>query len=395
MSLAASPQKESVATPEIPETGGLTLRLFDGIHVGAERALAEGETVVIGCGDDCDVILSDAGVAVHHCYLGVRDGVMSLRAMDAPARVDGEVLRPGDPRVLEPFAMVNLGSASFAAGPRWSEQWRNVARGGVPQQSGSGQRSTSLRWAMWLLGLGLLAIVAGWYWSSRTPHSMTSAEEQTRAAGIIQSLKLKGVDVEPLDKDGHLQVSGIVAKPEDVAALRSALSSEGLDDIKFAVRDGPSIAADLQQQLQMADPPVKASTRWLGARTILVSGHFGDGKALDLAFGSRSMQDLNAQYHLRVARQNLDRLQPGFQTPPQGKEIATIVEDDPPYLVTTDQSRYYVGSTLPQGGIFAGLDGGQLLVRDQSGSIRRFDLSKVAPGASIVDDQAEVQDERQ
>lgn len=393
MGSTASQHKESVATPETPETGGLTLRLFDGIHVGAERALAEGETVVIGCGDDCDVILSDAGVAVHHCYLGVRDGVMSLRAMDAPARVDGEVLRPGDPRVLEPFAMVNLGSASFAAGPRWSEQWRNVARPGTSSDEAA-QRNTSLRWAAWLLGLGLLAIVAGWYWNSRPPHSMSSTEEQTRVAGLIKSLKLNGVGVEVLDKDGHLQVSGIVAKPEDVTALRSTLSSGGFDDVKFAVRDGPSIAADLQQQLQMSDPPVKASTRWLGARTILVSGHFGDGKALDLALGSKSMQDLNSQYHLRVARQNLDRLQPGFQTPPQGKEIATVVEDDPPYLVTTDQSRYYVGSTLPQGGIFAGLDGGQLLVRDQSGNIRRFDLSKIAPGASIVDDQTEVQDEQ-
>lgn len=398
MSNVAPQRKEPGSASGKPETGGLTLRLFDGMHVGAERALAEGETVVIGCGDDCDVILSDAGVAVHHCYLSVHDGVMSLRAMDAPAKVDGAVLRPGDPHVLEPFAMVSLGSAAFAAGPRWSEQWRDMARTG--SASGGGelvQRNASLRWAAWLLGLGVLAILVGWYWSERPAQAMTSAQTQTRLAQIVHDLKLDGITVKPADKQGHLMVTGVVAKPESVAALRAALAKDGLDGVRLAVRDGPSIAADMQELLRNANPPVDATTRWLGGHhnTIRVAGHFGDGSALKHAMASTSIQALNQDYNLSVSQQNLDNLQPDFGAVPDGKQIVTVIEGgDAPYLISADHSRYYVGGTLPGGGVFEGLDGGQLLVRDQSGSIRRFDLSKVAPGASIVDNQVEVQDER-
>lgn len=397
MSSSASQRRKPGTAPDKPETGGLTLRLFDGMHVGAERALADGETVVIGCGDDCDVILSDAGVAVHHCYLGVRDGVMSLRAMDAPAKVDGETLRPGDPHVLAPFAMVSLGNASFAAGPRWSEQWRDMARIGSSAGGAVVQRSASLRWAAWLLGLGVLAILVGWYWSERPAQTMTPAETRVQLTKIVHDLKLDGVSIGRVDKRGSLLVTGVVGKPESVAALRAALVKDGLDGVRLAVRDGPSIAADMQELLRNADPPVAATTRWLGGthNTILVSGHFGDGGALKHAMASNSIQALNQDYNLSVSQQNLDNLQPDFGTVPDGKQIVTVVEGgDAPYLITTDHSRYYVGGTLPGGGVFEGLDGGQLLVRDQSGGTRRFDLSKVAPGASIVDNQVEVQDER-
>lgn len=398
MSSSASQRKDPGSASDKPEAAGLTLRLFDGMHVGAERALAEGETVVIGCGDDCDVILSDAGVAVHHCYLSVRDGAMSLRAMDAPAKVDGETLRPGDPHVLAPFAMVSLGSASFAAGPRWSEQWRDMARTGATVSGGdANQRSASLRWAAWLLGLGVLAILVGWYWSERPARAMTSAEAQTRLVQVVHSLKLDGIHISQPDKNGQMQVTGVVAKPETVAALRTALAKEGLVNVRLAVRDGPSIAADMQELLRNADPPVDATTRWQGGdrNTILVSGHFGDGSALKHAMASDSIQGLNKNYDLSISTQNFDNLNPNFGSAPPAKQIVTVIEGgDSPYLITADHSRYYVGGTLPGGGVFEGLDGGQLLVRDQSGDIRRFDLSKVAPGASIVDNQAEVQHER-
>lgn len=373
---------------EKPEAAGLTLRLFDGMHVGAERALAEGETVVIGCGDDCDVILSDAGVAVHHCYLSVRDGVMSLRAMDAPAKVDGESLRPGDPHVLAPFAMVSLGSASFAAGPRWSGQWRDMARTGSASGGDANPRSASLRWAAWLLGLGVLAILVGWYWSERPAQAMTGAEVHTRLAQVVHDLRLNGIRISQPDKNGRLQVTGVVEKPETVTALRAALATDGLDNVQLAVRDGPSIASDMQELLRNANPPVDATTRWLGGghNTILVSGHFGNGSALKHAMASDSVQGLNQDYNLSISQQNLDNLHPDFSSAPPDKQIVTVIEGgDLPYLITADHSRYYVGGTLPGGGVFEGLDGGQLLVRNQSGDIRRFDLSKVAPEASIVD----------
>lgn len=378
-----------------PEADALTLRLLSGIHAGAERALEDGETVVIGCGDDCDVILSDADVAVHHCLVGVRGGHMTLRAMDARVKIGTRVLPPGDPLPLPPFAVVTLGAATFAAGAHWSERWRELAvvSGGAPVKPNTASRN-GLRWAALLLGIGMLAMGLAWYLANRPRHALSINAERAQVAAVLRTLNLHRIQIQA-GQNGHLQLFGIVQTPAQADGLRTALSARGMDDVELQVRDGVSVATDLREQLRMAAPPVDAQTAWQNNGTVLVTGHFGDGDALTRALRSSSMQDFNSKLGLKVAIQNLDQLQPGFVTPSPGKRITSIFEGDDPYLVTADNSRYYTGSTLPQGGVFTGLDGDQILVRDQAGNIRRYDLAKVAPGASRVNPNQEVQNERQ
>ena len=45
-----------------PDAGEAVLRIVSGLHVGASRPLSRREMILIGSGDDCDVVLADAGV---------------------------------------------------------------------------------------------------------------------------------------------------------------------------------------------------------------------------------------------------------------------------------------------------------------------------------------------
>ena len=48
------------------------LRIVDGLHAGANRVLARDEMILVGSGDDCDIVLADRGVAIRHALRLIR-----------------------------------------------------------------------------------------------------------------------------------------------------------------------------------------------------------------------------------------------------------------------------------------------------------------------------------
>ena len=75
------------------------LRIVDGLHAGANRVLARDEMILVGSGDDCDIVLADDGVANHHALVTLVGGRYMVRALDAPVHVGGTQVDPGDPGV--------------------------------------------------------------------------------------------------------------------------------------------------------------------------------------------------------------------------------------------------------------------------------------------------------
>lgn len=68
---------------------GVTLRIFSGLHLGAEIELTEG-TYVIGTDDSCDLILSDSSLAPRHAALRVLPSEEEIQVFAEP--LDGTVI---------------------------------------------------------------------------------------------------------------------------------------------------------------------------------------------------------------------------------------------------------------------------------------------------------------
>ena len=101
---------------------GIVLRVVSGLHAGAERELAGGEMILIGSGDDCDMVLADAGVAARHALLSFVNGRFSLRALDAPLHVATaagtptvSLFGPTDPERNGPYAPEDVAVSRFTS----------------------------------------------------------------------------------------------------------------------------------------------------------------------------------------------------------------------------------------------------------------------------------------
>lgn len=365
------------------------LRVLGGIHTGAERKLLGSGMLIVGSGDDCDLIFTDAGVAPHHCIINYAEGKVTIRAMDADVRIDENVVHPGDPLGAEPFALIRIGGACFALGPHWSERWQTLLARveSVPaksddaaQQPAAARRRTS---RLATLGVALVLLCASGAALVLAQHgskpALTAAPTQPRDAelnALIGGLGFSHLKVEKQAGD-KMVISGYVERDEDMAKLRAALDQHGFSAVGIEAKSGPRIAQDVRESLRMGN--VHATTSWKGAGVVEISGRFGDEEELKAALRSRTISDLNEKLKLKVEIVNQSAKQPETKALPDNKRIRRVVDGVDPHLETADKSVIYVDGVLANGDVFLGIEGDDVVVRDPAGNVRHL------PRDSVID----------
>lgn len=302
----------------------LTVRIMKGVHSGALTPLGSSDMLVVGTGDDCDVILSDAGVARHHCIITSQDARLSIRAMDDAVTLNERRLSPGQTGTIEIGSILTVGDAELAIGDdaAVAERARREAR--VNRYSKMAKRSMK------------------------------------STADMFHRFRWSFIAVLPL----AVAVASVLSPPRQVPAqpVKPAAPVE-------AGRAGTEIARDVTEVLRLSG--IASEATYNGSGTVTVRGKLGNQQALAKIIDSRAMHDIVGLK--RVVVLNLDH--PGeLVTGVDGTRIVSAVSGDDPYVVTADGSRYYVGASLPQGGKLSGVQGTEVLIA-HDGRIERLQLS--------------------
>lgn len=107
------------------------VKILSGPHQGAEVELPPNEPILIGAGDDCDLVLSDALLADRHCQLVDQNGELQLSAMDGQVFVSGRLVRE-NPVTVTNFEFITIGTTQLVVGPAVGD-WPPITLADAPE----------------------------------------------------------------------------------------------------------------------------------------------------------------------------------------------------------------------------------------------------------------------
>ena len=323
------------------------LCVMTGAHRGASCTLAAGAMAVIGQRDDCDIILSDDGVAPHHCIVSNIGNVPMVRAVDGNVTVDGNTVEPGDPRPLSDFdALAINDSVTVLVGDaddeRWDELLRTVAVRSLDRPP------APRRWPVATAAMfAIAASVTTAAMMLRDDALVLLPAQLPEVKRVVNDMQLPEVRVRKGAE--QIEVIGVVRAEATREKLKDTLADMGTG-LDVRVRTGEEIASDVREILRMSG--LGARTRYAGNGEVTVSGVFEDEARLQNALESRAVMDVAGLVKVSVLNSGtpVKVLAEEDQIPPE-KKIVAVVRGDDPYLVTADSSRYYIGARLPDGSI--------------------------------------------
>jgi len=338
-----SPVKD---TPESTGPAPAVLRIVSGLHAGAARPLSRREMVLIGSGDDCDVVLADAGVAPHHALLNVVDGRFHLRALDAAVQLPGGTLHPGDPVEVAQVQRIALGDAAIAFGPTDAVEWLTLA----PETAGDTPR-TRARPAFasrmpLIAGIAVLALAGLAIFAALVPAPPPQVDVEHRLRELAREFDVSNVGVSR-DVEGRPVLSGTVDEGDTRERLASRLAAEGLE-AGLALRSGQDLAGDVAEVMRTGGYVVRAE--YLGDNNVRVTGSLGgDDEAVRDFIRSRAMIEtgVNKVEPVNLDRPAADAVADAGAVESGKAHIVSIVRGETPHIVDAEGNVYHDGAAVP------------------------------------------------
>lgn len=358
------------------DAGGHALRILSGLHIGASRPLAEKEMMLVGSGEDCDIVLSDPGVAPHHALIGLLGGTFSVRALDAPLRIGGQPLHPGDPVELTTLQRIELGQAALAVGAVNDPGWSSL----LPAFDGSRPAPAPAPYmkrlpavaafaVLSLMSVAILAAVVPRH--DKPPQPRDSLAQLIPEFGIVDGRA-------SVDANGIAVLSGTVKDAATRDRIRQRLQQDGIS-ASLNLRSGEDIAHDVREILRAKELAVR--TRYLGNGDVEVTGNFDDEK-LRVAAKGRAMTEIPGVK--RIIPRNYEPIDP-FQTiaqptakaaePKTAVSLVSVVRGKEPHVLGSDGTRFVVGDSLPDGSKLSFIGSEYAMALDNAGSVKRVQLA--------------------
>lgn len=384
--------------PATHSTTGNVLRILSGVHAGACRELAAQEMILVGCGDDCDIVLADVGVVRHHALINLAGGIASLRALDAPLRLDGQPVLPGDPVVLEPLQQVRLGNASIAYGPTDADAWGELLTdNGTDVVAARAQRPASRRLPI-IAALAVLSLAAVGSFAALVPMHVLQPDPDAQLSQLRSEFNIEHGQIKA-GTDGVPVLSGTVMDEATIARIRTRMQDLGLE-ANLDLRSGQKIAEDVKEVARTMPTPLNVqSARYLGNGTVEISGRFEDADALKAAVQSRAMNDVQGVKVVNVSNSAPDPASAeGTATAtaaaepaqPETVRIVAVVRGKDEHLVALDGTRYRAGDELPGIGRLSVL-GETIQAISSDGMVHKVQIRPVTAAELVAAANAEVE----
>lgn len=370
----------------IKQSAQRVLRVLNGRLAGAERPLHVGKYLRVGHALDNDIVLRGEGTKGISFLLDVADDQARVHVTSGNISLLGRPIGIDDEAILPPYIPLQIGEFAVAIGGDIEERWQEAERIGKlimapdptgqvvsPERAGIIERfATRLypvqdhfvnrlsgMWFLVLLGIILLGFAA----IAPVTEAVRSELYSPRAVrATLTAAGFTGLKVTHDPASQTIIISGDVNSDADAGSLRKLMA----DKFPGAVVDittPSSLAATATNILRNNKVDAEAYPGRSGTIRV-VTEYLPQDRQIELTKLLRldipTLKKVNYQMDNRRGDRDLQYF---FNTSRSG--LATYIDGDPGYLVTQDQTHWFVGSIVPTGHKILSIGSGRIVFERQ------------------------------
>ncbi len=349
---------------------GISLQITAGPQAGASMLIASGALVTLGQGLSNDVVLRDPSIGNQQISVQAESSSVVIGVTEGQVLVGGQLIEQGMQCRLPANETVVWGSTQlkFVA---------EIAGRSQPAEAELASTTVAARWyttrkaayvfAGSALVCGLLVVVASlWQGQLAKPANMTTVSAEM----LLEESEFSHLRV---SRNGEsVVISGFLPSREAAMGLSELLDKSGYKWTN-AVQIGDELAAKVQDVFRVNGVAIKAQATQAGEVEITAP-----------AIQQNKLQHLEKivyrdipQLHKLIVHPSpaslpfdgdgeiANKVMPGHKqrlVKDPGKRVTMVVSNDPAYVVTEDNSHYYIGSLLPTGHRISAIDGGHVSI---------------------------------
>jgi type III secretion system YscD/HrpQ family protein len=318
--------------------------IASGVHSGARITVNDGDLIVVGADEGCDVCLSDSGIAARHAAIALHGPDITIRSLDGAISVDDQQIHATKRVAASDATVITLGSDAV----RLEIPATAVAPAHSGRHTSTSSPPTLKRRAIALLCFSLFAVVATVLVARKLDASLAAKPAKPDVAAVQSMLDQQGLSkIVTASMESHgVAIKGVLDR-ETATKLRGAIAGS-----RQPIVDRVITKEDLVEQ-------VRDVFRTQGYEANVT--HI-DGARVQVGNLDESNERVrHAAEAVRTDVPQLDALifaSPNDATPPAdappygnraGDRIVTRIDGKTAYLVAGAGTRYFKGSKLPSG----------------------------------------------
>ncbi len=362
------------------------LRVLNGRLAGAERPLHVGKYLRVGHGLDNDIVLRGEGTNGISLLLDLADDQARVKVTSGEIFLLGRPISIDEEAILPPYVPLQIGEFAVAIGGDAQDRWQEAERIGqliaapnsndpvaAPERAGIMERFATRLYpvrdhfvnrssGMWFLVLAGVMLLG---FASIAPVTDAIRGELYSPRAVQATLTATGFTGLKVTRDpasGTLIISGAVSSDTDAARLRKLMADKFPGALVDITTPG-SLAAAATDILRNNKVDAEARPGRSGSIRV-VTEYLPQDRQIELtALLKRDLPALkNVEYQMDNRRGDRD-LQYFFNASRSG--LATYVDGNPGYIVTQDQTRWFVGSVVPTGHKILSIGSGRVVFERQ------------------------------
>ena len=316
--------------------GQAQLHVCSGLHQGASSALARGQRVVVGSGEDCDIRLLDPQIAARHLELEPRARRLRLRALAPGVRVRNREVRQGRRTTLRRGDEIHIAAVALRYELPAATHWWPA---GLPWGASWGQGRSRI---VILLGAAALgsAVLGAW-------PGGTTVGADTFAPGGVDSGVRREIDA----VSGRAVYHGYVPDERALGLLRARARQQGETSAQFRVAVRTRVIEALQEVLARHYAVSQVTELQPGRYRVVTGGRasYLDDLAWDAAAVTREARDAVRGIEALEFREDPALLASGARLPLSNPRWTLVSTPHGQWISDGTQRRYFEGGQLSEG----------------------------------------------